>query len=115
MMIPLSPPNKSMLCCQEASSALEARVFSVLWELEGSHSLTSSLFTLTGNIMTKTDELKIRIVEREDLLRYFVKYQMPFTESGYRFLCNELKDWKDELADLETNEFKETYKFIRNN
>ena len=59
--------------------------------------------------------LRIRIRERIDLLNYFTKYQIPFSVNGYRMLCDELREMRIELAQLEYELSTFNYNLINSN
>jgi hypothetical protein len=60
-------------------------------------------------------ELKEKIVEREDIIRYFLKYQMPFDYKGFKIICKELADWKIELAKIESQNYELNRRLITSN
>jgi hypothetical protein len=65
--------------------------------------------------MEKIQELKIRIIERVDILNYFSREQTPFPLSAYKLLSDELKAWKMELAEMEYELAVFNYKLIKSN
>lgn len=70
---------------------------------------------LSDNMESEANELKTKIRERQDILNYFTKYQIPFTEEGYKILADELKKWKIELAKAENELLKTNYRMIKQN
>jgi hypothetical protein len=65
--------------------------------------------------MEKTTELKLKIIERAEILTFFAREQLPFPLSAYKRLSNELKAWKIELAELENETTIMNYKQIKSN
>jgi putative effector of murein hydrolase LrgA (UPF0299 family) len=54
--------------------------------------------------MSDQDEinsLKIKIIEREDLIQHMVKYQVPFSIQGYRILFDDILSDRIKLAKLQ--------------
>jgi hypothetical protein len=64
---------------------------------------------------TKIDELKAKILERQEVLIWFTKYLPWFSPSAYTTLANELFNWQIELAELEHSLMITNYKLIHNN
>lgn len=60
-------------------------------------------------------ELTTRIRETEDVLEFITRYQIPFSESGFRFLVDEVAGLKTELCQLEAHERKRNRRLITNN
>ncbi|MBN1181804.1 MAG: hypothetical protein JXB49_05910 [Bacteroidales bacterium] len=49
----------------------------------------------------KLKELQANTRENEDLLKFFLKYQIPATPNIYRYLISEIKTMKIQIAELE--------------
>jgi hypothetical protein len=115
-MIQLLFPSKPMLFC--LSGQLPISIGGTCFFLNpgtgGSHN-PQFLFLNDYIMEIQRNELKKKIREREGVLNFFTKYQIPFTEEGYKILANELRDWKIELAVLENVLQETTYKMIKSN
>jgi hypothetical protein len=78
-------------------------------------SALSQLLILKQNKMDRTTKLKMKILERVDILRYFEREITPFPLQAYKILCDELKRWRIELAELEHELAVHNYKLIKSN
>lgn len=65
--------------------------------------------------MDKVNELKGRVREAEDLLKYMTKNQMAFGEKGFAFLIEEVRILKIQLAEAEAEERKQERVLMINN